>query len=84
MTATTRVIFLLLCFDLLGGHEIQKIYVKRVTCSVNPRYIQSNYSCYAKSFNRSCSTATVMVTFKSSYQPVYVISVLLLVIFGKS
>lgn len=64
--------FLLMFFDLFGGHEIQKIYVRRVKCSVNLEYVQSNYSCYAKSFNRSCSTGTVMINFKSRVPWLYV------------
>lgn len=43
-----------------GAKETQTFYVKYVKCNFSSEYYFLNHSCYAKSFNRSCSTATVV------------------------
>lgn len=76
MASNSRLLFFLLSFCYSKGSEIQNVYVKRVECSVNPDFIFANYSCYAKSFNRSCSTATVIISAKTLMQPIYVIQII--------
>lgn len=79
MSKAAGLIIVLLCVGLLGCVEIQKIYVRRVLCSVNPKYNHWNYSCYANSFNQLCSTGTVVMTYKSFIEPIHV----RIILFGK-
>ncbi|CRL05113.1 CLUMA_CG018031, isoform A [Clunio marinus] len=44
--------------------EIQTIYVKAVRCNFSEDYFYQNYSCYAKSYNRSFSTVNILSTVK--------------------
>lgn len=65
-------IFLVLCLPQLESKEDQKIYVKAVRCVGNVTFLFPNYTCYAKSFNRSCSTATAMFFFRKPQNNLFV------------
>jgi hypothetical protein len=48
------------------------ISFKMLKCDVNPKFIFTNHSCFAKSYSRILSTATVAVYFKQPVYEVYV------------
>lgn len=52
--------------------QVQKAYIKSVRCNVSDKFVYPNVTCYAKSFNRSCSTATVIGTSKMPLNRIYV------------
>lgn len=80
MLGTKFLILLILCFSSFEGKEDQKIYVKAVKCIGSVTYLYPNYTCYAKSFNRSCSTATAMFFFKKPQNNLFVGSIFVSVI----
>lgn len=55
-------VFIVVC---VRDPEVQKIYIKSVRChNFSRKFIFPNASCFAKSFNRSFSTSTVILTAK--------------------
>lgn len=48
--------------DELGCEQsMQKVYIKSVRCvNFSSKYFYPNVTCYAKSFNRTCSTFTII------------------------
>lgn len=46
------------------GDENQRIYFKSYKCKFSEKFAYQNHSCFAKSFNRTCSTVTLQVTAK--------------------
>lgn len=54
------------------GDEVQRVYYKSFRCNISEKYVYPNYTCYAKSFNRTCSTVTGRGTAKELLYKAYV------------
>lgn len=52
--------------------ENQGIYFRGLFCNLSEKYIFPNFSCRAKSFNRSTSTVTALVTAKKPMNDIFV------------
>lgn len=52
--------------------EFQKIYFISVRCNCSEQFIHQNYSCFAKSYNRTFSTMNVIVTTKMPLSNIFV------------
>ncbi|CRK94418.1 CLUMA_CG007925, isoform A [Clunio marinus] len=49
----------------------QKIYVRGVQCNFSERFVYPNYTCYAKSYNRSFSTINVRAFMKKPVNKIF-------------
>lgn len=61
-------------FSLVEGvaEEKMKIYIRGVACNVSAKFVNQDYKCFAKSYNRSYSTWTFVATSK---MPLYNLNV---------
>lgn len=57
------------CYQTPGLHSV---YIKSIQCKFTDKYIYPNSTCYAKSFNRTCSTVTIKLITKSPLSNVFV------------
>lgn len=58
----------------LAAEQPQTVYLKYLKCNVSAAYVHENFSCSAKSYNRSYSTGTVVITSKIPIDNFYVSS----------
>ena len=65
-------LILIILLSTLSLNLGDSISLKLVKCDVNDAYIFSNYSCFAKNFNRYVSTVNIQVFFKKPIYEVYV------------
>lgn len=47
-------------FCLSSASELQSVTIKQAKCVLPPELFYQNFSCYAKSLNRTCSTLTMI------------------------
>lgn len=59
------------CAQSAAGHK-QYVYLKAVQCQHNPKFL-ANVSCFAKSYSRTISKATVQATVKIPLTSVWVL-----------
>lgn len=71
-------IVFILVLTSFGEDKVLKVHVKAVQCSnVSSKFIYSNYSCFAKSYNRSFSTVNVDAVTKQPLNHIQVIATIL-------
>ncbi|CRK95989.1 CLUMA_CG009430, isoform A [Clunio marinus] len=62
----------LVLFKFILSEKGQHFYYRYLTCNVSDEFVYPNYTCYAKSFNRSFSAESVSLTLRKPLYQVFI------------
>ncbi|CRL03971.1 CLUMA_CG017092, isoform A [Clunio marinus] len=71
-TIVLKFIFLLILFKFISSQEEQETYIRGYHCKFSDDFVFPNYSCYAKSCNRSFTTENLFFTLKKPHYKIFV------------